>query len=50
MTKPYALTDEQIEKIRQRSIQNWQIHRDDIEALCAMARERNAQTTPKPVQ
>ena len=42
MAKPLALTEDQIKNLERRVVQNWQIHRDDMEALFAMARERNA--------
>ncbi len=41
MSKPLALTEEQIKALEHRVTQRWQIHRGDMEALIAMARERN---------
>lgn len=50
MSKPLALTEDEIKKIEHRVIQRWQIHRGDMEALIAMAREFNAmKQSPQPV-
>ena len=50
MSKPLALTEEQIKALEHRMIQRWQIHRGDMEALIAMAREFNAmKQSPQPV-
>lgn len=48
MSKPLALTEEQIKNLEHRVTQRWQIHRGDMEALFAMARERNALVGGKP--
>lgn len=44
MSKPTALTDEQIADLEKRAAAGgypYRIHRREVEALCAMARERN---------
>lgn len=47
-SKPLALTEDQIKALERRVVQNWQVHRGDMEALFAMARERNALVGGKP--
>ncbi len=42
MSKPTALTDAEIKDIETRLEKGWVVRRDQQEALCAMARERNA--------
>lgn len=42
LTKPAALTDDQIRELEDRIIRGWVVRRDQWSALIAMARERNA--------
>ena len=50
MSKPLALTEDQIKALERRVKERWQIHPDDMKALFAMAREFNAmKQTAQPV-
>lgn len=44
MSKPTALSEPELAEIETRLAKGWVIRRDQIEALIAMARERNAAT------
>lgn len=50
MSKPVALTDEQIREIEDRIIRGWVVRRDQWVALIAMARERNLMATTKATE
>lgn len=50
MSKPVALTDEQIQEIEVRLNKGWQLGRHHIEPLIAMARERNLLATTKATE
>ena len=45
MSKPTALTEDQIRALERRVKERWQIHPADMAALFAMARERNEMVT-----
>lgn len=47
MSKPTALTDDEIRQIEDRIIRGWVVCRDEWSALVAMARERNLLVSTK---